>query len=181
LNPLIAVKDDGMRILERLRSSELKAKEAASMLARDFARDIELLRELGEDMDFCTDVEKGILMEALEYATDVDPDVAEPVLDVVFECLSCEAPKVKWEAARVVGNIAHRFPDEVSRSVPRLLENTTHKGTVVRWSAAYALGEIVKHDAKVRRKLLPEIDKILRRERNNGVKNVYLKALKAVR
>jgi len=169
-----------MRITERLRSSELKAKEAASLLAKEFAEDVKLLGGLGEDIDLCTDVEKGIVMEALEYATDVDPDVAEPVLDVVFDCLSCEAPKVKWEAARVVGNIAHRFPEKASRSVPKLLKNANHKGTVVRWSAAYALGEIIKHDEKARRRLLPEIEKILRREKNDGVKNAYKKALKSI-
>lgn len=169
-----------MRLLEKLRGSELKAKEAASYFAKEFAEDVELLKELGESIDLFTDVEKGILMEALEFATDVDPEVAEPVFDVVLECLSCEAPKVKWEAARVVGNIAHRFPDKASRSVPKLLENTKHKGTVVRWSAAYALGEIIKHDEKARRRLLPEIKKILKREKNDGVKNVYKKALKEV-
>ena len=167
-----------VRLVDRLRDSELKAKELSSFLAKEVAEDRGLLESLGEDIDVLNDVEKGIMMEALEYATDVDPEVVEPVLDVVIECLRCEAPKVKWEAARVIGNIAHRFPDKASRSVPRLLDNSKHKGTVVRWSAAYALGEIAKNDKKARRKLVLEIDKILKREKNNGVKNVYLKALK---
>ena len=168
-------------MVDRLRSSEVRAKEESSRLAKELVEDVKLVEEFGEDFELLTEVEKGILMEALEYATDVDPDVAEPVLDVVFNSLRCEAPKIKWEAARVIGNIAHRYPNEVRSSVPGLLENSRHAGTVVRWSAAYALGEILKHDVKSRRRLLPEIDKILRREKNSGVKNVYRKALKIVR
>jgi len=167
-----------MSLVKMIRDSEMKAKELSSFLAKEVAEDAGLLKNLGEDIDLLNDVEKGILMEALEYATDVDPDVAEPVLDVVIECLRCEAPKVKWEAARVIGNISHRFPDKVLNSVPNLLENTTYKGTVVRWSAAYALGEIVKHNQKARRRLQREINTILKKEKNNGVKKVYLKALK---
>jgi len=170
-----------MTLLGKLRGSEIKAKELSSSLAKEIVRDGELLERLGEDIDLFTDVEKGVLMEALEYATDVDPDVAEPVLDIVFECLRCEAPKVKWEAARVIGNIACRFPEKASLSVPKLLENTKHRGTVVRWSAAYALSEIIKYDEKARRRLMPEIEKILRREKNGGVRNVYKKALPAHR
>lgn len=170
-----------MTLLERLRGSELRAKAASVYFSKEFVKDVDLLKELGEDIDLFTDVEKGILMEALEYATEVDPEIVEPVIDIVFECLRSEAPKVKWEAARVVGNIAARFPNQVSRSVPKLLENAKHKGTVVRWSSAFALGEIIKHDEKTRRKLLPEVEKILKREKNSGVKNVYKKAFESLR
>jgi hypothetical protein len=170
-----------MNLVEVLRTSELRAKALSSRIAKDLLEDEELLENLSEEFEVLDDVEKGILMEALEYATDVDPDVVEPVLDIVVECLKCEAPKVKWEAARVIGNIVERFPDKVSRAVPILLENSRHKGTVVRWSTAYALGEIVKENEKIRSKLMPEIEKILRREKNNGVKNVYAKACKTVK
>lgn len=169
-----------MRLVERLRGSELRAKELSSFLSKEIVKDRDLLEGLADDIDLLNDVEKGILLEAIEYATNIDPEVVEPVLEVVFECLKCEAPKVKWEAARVVGNVAHLFPDEVSRFVPRLLENTRHRGTVVRWSTAFALGEIIKHDMKTRHGLLPEVEKILKREKNNGVKNVYKKALKSL-
>ncbi len=54
------------------------------------------------------------------------------------------------------------------------------KGTVVRWSVAFALGEIVKSNQKMAKKLLPRINELAERETNNGVKNVYLKVLKAI-
>jgi len=172
---------NGINLVDTLRNSEMKAKQLSSFLAKKLVEDAELLRDAGDDIDLLNDVEKGILMEALEYATGTGPEIAEPVLDVVIECLRCEAPKVKWEAARVLGNVTHRFPDRALKSLPSLLENAKHKGTVVRWSAAYALGEMVKHNKKAKRRLLQEIETILKREKNNGVKNVYLKALKAVR
>jgi len=58
--------------------------------------------------------------------------------------------------------------------------NTKDKGTVVRWSAALALGEIAKYNLNIRASLILKIGVILKREKNNGVKNVYLKALKAI-
>jgi HEAT repeat protein len=86
---------------------------------------------------------------------------------------------VKWESSRVVANLARRFPQEAAEAIPLLLTNTSDKGTVVRWSAAFALGEIMKHNEKERKSLLARVDSILKKEKNSGVRNVYLKAMKA--
>jgi len=51
---------------------------------------------------------------------------------------------------------------------------------VIKWCAAFALAEIAKHNAKTRKQLLPVFEKIIGNEKNNGVKNVYIKALKAI-
>ncbi len=50
----------------------------------------------------------------------------------------------------------------------------------VKQAAAFALGEIAKNCPAARSSLLPKIDEILKTEENNGVKNVYAKALKAI-
>jgi hypothetical protein len=60
------------------------------------------------------------------------------------------------------------------------LINTKDESTVVRWCAAYALSEIVKNNSKIRGTLIPKIEEIVKNEKNSGVKNVYLKALKAI-
>ena len=52
--------------------------------------------------------------------------------------------------------------------------------TVIRWGAAYSLSEIAKHSIKAQKELVPRIKEIVRKEKNNGVKNVYLKALKII-
>jgi len=61
-----------------------------------------------------------------------------------------------------------------------LLKNTKDKGTVVRWSVAFALGEIAKNNPKAAKILLPKMNELVKKEQNNGVKNVYLKALKVI-
>jgi len=43
---------------------------------------------------------------------------------------------VKWEACRIIGNVAQEFPDKVKEAIPKLLENIKDKGTVVRWNVA---------------------------------------------
>ncbi|MGB4644465.1 MAG: hypothetical protein WBH76_01040 [Dictyoglomaceae bacterium] len=99
-------------------------------------------------------------------------------LDFVIAYINDKAPKVKWEACRITGNVAQRFPDKVKEAIPKLLENTNDKGTVVRWSPAFALANIAKNSKDVQKELVPEFNKILKREDNNGVRNSYLKFLK---
>jgi len=54
-----------------------------------------------------------------------------------MEHINDNAPKVKWETDRIIGNVAKEFPDKVKEAIPKVLENTNDKGTVVRWSAAF--------------------------------------------
>jgi len=51
--------------------------------------------------------------------------------------------------------------------------------TVIRWCSAYALAEIAKYNAKSRKQLVPVFEKAILEENNNGVRNVFVKALKA--
>ncbi|MEO0091761.1 MAG: hypothetical protein ABIK61_03520 [candidate division WOR-3 bacterium] len=60
------------------------------------------------------------------------------------------------------------------------MQNASDKSTVVRWSVALALTEIAKHNTNGRKQLLPVFEKIIKTEKNNGVKNVYLKTLKTI-
>lgn len=172
-----------MNVLEEIRSSGKNPKELVTFLAEGAKRDGKLLGQLDDCLKIGSVVERGICMEALEYVSKDRPELVKPPrLDAVIEHLNDEdAPKVKWEAARVVGNVAQKFPAEASKAVPKLLLNAKDKGTVVRWSAAYALSEIAKHnDAKMRKSLLPKIAEMAKNERNNGVRTVYLKALKSL-
>jgi len=74
-----------------------------------------------------------------------------------------------------------KFSNETEKAIAGLLENTKDKGTVVRWSAAFALGEIAKNNPETRKQLIPIFEKLIKNEKNNGVKNVYLKALKLIK
>ena len=92
-----------------------------------------------------------------------------------------KAPRVKWESARVIGNIAHLFPAELNKAISNLLTNSEYNGTVVRWASAYALGEILKLKTKHNKDLLPAIESICKREEDNGVKKKYFEAIKKMK
>jgi hypothetical protein len=99
-------------------------------------------------------------------------------LNFVTETLSHEAPRVKWESAKVIGNIAHLYPARLDNAINNLLKNSEYPGTVVRWSAAFALGEIIKLKTKRNKDLIPAIEAIINREEDKAIKKIYQAALK---
>lgn len=125
------------------------------------------------------DPEKATCLEAAEYATGKNPSMAsEQLLDFASGLLNAKAPRVKWESARVIGNIAQRYPEKLDAAIAKLLINTEDKGTVVRWSAAFALGEILKLKTAHNKDLLPAVNAIMQREEKNSIKKIYQAAMK---
>jgi hypothetical protein len=99
------------------------------------------------------------------------------------EYVTHKAPRVKWGISEAIGNLAGAYPEEAAHAIPYLMENTIENKTnttVVRWCAAYGLSEIAKQNLKARAGLLPRMKEIAEKEKNNGVRNVYLKALKQI-
>ena len=95
--------------------------------------------------------------------------------------LTDNAPRVKWESARVIGNIAHHYPTKLNKAITNLLINSQDNGTVVRWASAYALGEILKLKTKYNNKLLPAIEAIYEKEIDNAIKKKYADAIKKLK
>ncbi len=125
------------------------------------------------------DPAKATSIEAIEYATKQNPKIAdETVLKFVTNTLTAKAPRIKWESAKVIGNIAHLYPEKLEKSISNLLDNTKHEGTVVRWSVAFALGEILKLNTKHNADLFSAIDTICEKEEKNSIKKIYLDAIK---
>ena len=169
-----------MKILDEIKKSDKKPKELNAYIAKLILEKKPTAADFAETLALGNDAERGTCIEALEYATQTKPELAKTYLSEVIKCLADKAPRVKWEAARVIGNIAKSMPKEAEKAIDSLVANTKDKGTVVRWSAAFALGEILKYHQSLRPTLLTKINGILDKEQNNGVKNVYLKAIKAV-
>ncbi|CAD7771670.1 hypothetical protein AIOGIFDO_01080 [Candidatus Methanoperedenaceae archaeon GB37] len=167
-----------MATIKDILKSKKKPKEIVELLAEKLKSDKKAIDELIQCFENGTTAEKGNCMEAIEYVTKESPEFAEDCLDFVIEHINDKAPRVKWETCRVIGNVAQKFPDKVKKAIPKLLENTKDKGTVVRWSAAFALTEIAKSNPEMQEELVPEFKKILERENNKGVKNIYMKYLK---
>ena len=117
-------------------------------------------------------------MESIEWATRTRPEIGTSAcLEFVTGCLSSKSPRLKWESARVIGNICHLFPDQLDGAVRNLLENSENPGTVVRWSAAYALGQILKLKTVHNPELIPAVEAIIEREEKNSIRKIYLAAL----
>ena len=169
-----------MATIKDILKSKKKPKEIVELLAEKLKSDDKAIDELIQCFRDGTTAEKGNCMEAIEHVTKENPEFAENCLEFVIEHINDKAPRVKWESCRIIGNVAKKFPDKVKEAIPKLLENTKDKGTVVRWSAAFALTEIAKSGLEMQKELVPEFKKILERENNKGVRNIYLKYLKDV-
>ena len=169
-----------MATIKEILKSRKKPKEIVELLAEKLKSDKKAIDELIQYFENGTTAEKGNCMEAIEYVTKENPEFAGKCLDFVIAHINDKAPRVKWEACRIIANIAKKFPDKLKEAIPRLLENTNDKGTVVRWSAAFALTEIAKCNLEMREELVLEFNKILEKENNKGVRNIYLKYLKSV-
>lgn len=171
-----------MDIEELLTNKAIKPKEKTETLSTWLLDGHLNINELIEFASKGNNTLKATCIEAVEFATKQKPAMAnEKVLLFVTDTLLEKAPRVKWESAKVIGNIAHLFPAKLDRAISNLLSNSEHEGTVVRWSTAYALGEILKLKTKHNKELLPAIEAICEREEKNSIKKIYLTALKALK
>ncbi len=169
-----------MSKIKEILQSKIKPKEKISLLAKEIKKDKKFIGEIVGYFESASAGEQGHLIESLEYASQDKPEIIAPYADFVLAHLGDEAPRVKWEAARIIANLSGKFSNKTQKAIPGLLKNTEDKGTVVRWSAAFALCEIAKNNLKAAKALLPKMKKLAKKETNNGVKNVYIKALKAI-
>ncbi len=127
------------------------------------------------------DAMKATCLEAFEYATKINPAVAtKELLQFATVNLNAKAPRVKWESAKLIGNIAALFPDHLEEAINQLIANTASNSTVVRWSAAYALAEIIKTKHQHNAELVDALKNICNIEEKNSVKKIYLAGLKKI-
>jgi len=167
-----------MSTIERILKSRNKPKEKVDTLAKEVKENRISIKQLIAYFEIGSVSEKGSCIEAIERIAREKPEIILPHIDFIIDHINDQAPKVKWETARVIGNFSQKYPNEVAKAIPKLLLNAKDAGTVVRWSAAFALTEIAKNHLKLRKELVPRFKEIAEKEKNKGVKNLYVKALK---
>ncbi len=156
-----------------------KAKEKTFIISNSLKNKELYIEELIVFAEKSKDSIKAICIEAMEFSTKENKNIgSEIMLDFVTKSLQHKAPRVKWESAKVIANIASQFPDKLEKPVQNLLENIKYEGTVVRWATVLALGEILKLNTKINQKLLPIFQQLSEKEMENGVKKKYLEILK---
>lgn len=164
---------------ELLNDKIKKPKEKTELLSQMLLSNPKILDELIKFAGSAKDPVKATCIEAMEFTSKSNPEIISlACLDFVSKTLKEKAPRVKWESAKVIGNIAHLYPNHLDEAIVNLLVNTEHSGTVVRWSAAYALAQIIKLKSKHNQQLIPAIESICEREEKNSIKKIYLEALK---
>jgi HEAT repeat protein len=125
--------------------------------------------------------EKATCIEGIEQASKLNANIVnEEAFSFVINSLLDKEPRVKWESARVIGNTVSIFKDKLDEAIKNLILNTSHEGTIVRWSAAYALGEIIKLKLKDNESLIKTLNKVCENEPKNSIKKIYLTAIKKV-
>ena len=171
-----------MHIEELINDKSIKPKEKTELISQQLLDNTLLVNDL---LDFATgkkDAIKATCIEAIEFASKQKPAIAnDRVFYFVIASLADKAPRVKWESAKVIGNIAHLFPSQLESAIAGLLINSEHEGTVVRWSAAFALGEILKLKTLHNIELLPAVDAICDREEKNSIRKIYQAAAKVAK
>ena len=171
-----------MKIESILNDKNTKPKFKTEALAEFLLEDKISLTNLIEFAAQAKDSPKATCIEAIEFATKINPLIANiECLEFVSESLTAKAPRVKWESAKVIGNIACLFPSNLDKAIKNLLMNAEHAGTVVRWSAAFALGEIIKSKHTYDKNLINTVEAICEREEKNSIKKIYVAALKKIK
>ena len=166
---------------ELLKDKTTKSKEKTKQISISLLNNTISISNLISYAQHAKNSVKATCIEAIEFATKQNPTIAnEEALHFITQTLTAETPRVKWESAKAIGNIAHLFPSKLDSTIANLLDNSEHSGTVVRWSTAYALGEILKLQTPINEALLPTLETICNREEKNSIKKVYLAAIKTV-
>ena len=168
------------KIIEEILASGKKHKDKVVLITKKVKSDKKLVSELFELLKTGTDVEKGTAAEVMKFVSQDNPEMIAPFIDVLIEYIDYEAPRVKWGCPESIGNLARTYPDITEKAIPKLFSNLRDKSIVVRWCAAFALSEIAKYNYKQQTKLVKKFKNLIKTEQNNGVKNVYLKALKEI-
>ncbi len=167
-------------VFQLIFQSDLKPKEKVSKMVSEIEKDGKLFADLIKLFQEGSDVIKGTCAEVMKFVSQSNPELFLPYIDMLIGYIDYKANKVKWGIPESIGYIAEKYPEKASRAVPKLLENTNHKSTVVRWCAAFGLAGIAKNNKRLQEELVEKFEKLIEKEQNNGVKSVYLKVLKVI-
>jgi hypothetical protein len=167
-------------LIKEVLQSDKKHKEKVTILSEKIKSNRSLVTELFDFFKNGNDVEKGTCAEIMKFVSKEKPEMIEPYIDTLIEYINYKAPRVKWGVPESIGNLAEKYPEKVEGAIPYLLKNIQDKSTVIRWCAAFALAEIAKYNLKKQDELVKIFNDLIKKEKNNGVRNLYIKALKAI-
>ena len=169
-----------MEIAEEIKNWKGKPKELVTFLTEKIAADHALFPQVIKLLKTGSKIEKGTSADIIEKVSIENPELVAPYLNDLIDYINFDLPRVKWGIPQAIGNLSKKYPIESGKAIPKLLINTKDESTVVKWCAAFAISEIAKYNTSTQSMLLPKMQHIAESEKNNGVKNVYLKAIKKI-
>lgn len=101
-----------MTIVEEILKSDKKPKEKVSLLSDKARKENKILSEIVNDFKVVSVADKGNYIEIMECVSQDKPELILPYIGFVIEHINDEAPKIKWETARVIGNLAQKYSYE---------------------------------------------------------------------
>lgn len=171
-----------MYLKEILNDKGIKPKEKTETIAQWLSGGELTLADLLAFAATAKDPAKGTCLEAIELVAQSRPEaLSKEGWDFVCAQLSSKAPRVRWESAKVIARTAHLFPEHLEQAVSGLLANTSHTGTVVRWSAATALCQIALLGTAHNAEWLPALQQIATIEEKDSIKKIYAQAFKKLK
>ncbi len=173
-----------MKQIAEILGSKSKPKEKQNRLVAALLSGEIPAGELIAFFEAANNTDKGACADAFKHISERNPELLAPYIDLLISYINHPLPRVKWGVPETIGILTRFYPRQTARAIPSLLKNTNENPvntTVIRWCAAYALGEIAKFHPASREQLLPVFEHLIQSEQNNGVRNVYVKALKAIR
>lgn len=115
-----------MDIEKILTNKQIKAKAKTETISKMLAEKNININELMKIAQSSKDPKKSICIEAIEFATKSKPEIASlDCLEFISKSLTEKAPRVKWESAKVIGNIAHLYPDKLNDAMDNPVILTT--------------------------------------------------------
>ena len=166
--------------IQDLLSSKKQHKELVSQLTEKAKHGGTTLNELIEILKTGRDVDKGTAAEVMKFISQENPTALAPYINVLIDNIDYKAPRVRWGCPEAIGYLAVNYPDQVAPAIPKLLENMKDPSTVVRWCAAFAISEIAKNNPAKQVELVSFMRGWIEKEQNNGVRNVFIKAVKNI-
>lgn len=167
-----------MNMIDLLNDNSTKSKDKRAKIISAVNNQEISIHDLISDSSL---VDKNILivLEAIEEITRKTPETADAAC-ILFAAnyVTADSNAIKREASRIVGNLAHLFPEHLEPVIVKLLDNSNSVGTVVRWGSAYALGKIVQIPQFANSNLYLQVTTLSDEVKENGVKNQYLNGLK---
>ena len=171
-----------MGLDEILKSKSIKENERTEILVELITEKSKVLESIYNNLDELPEKTIASVIEAIEKANKTaNIDLEERWFDFALIKLKSSSSRLVWESAQLIGNLIHNFPNRAIEAFESLLTLSTHSGTVVRWSAAFAISEIAPYIESNKQFWRNKLETAMTQESKRSILKHYINALHKIR